>query len=104
MTFQELYNEFRAQNNKEMRPTTIYCYKNKEKYIECFYKIKVKNFNIMQFVEWKDDIDSKPSSLRTKNDIHKFLKFILNFGVIWYGINFIDVYNKMTKFPLLNLF
>lgn len=104
MTFQELYNEFRAHNNKEMRPTTIYGYKNKEKYIECFYKIKVKNFNIMQFMEWKDDIDSKPSSLRTKNDIHKFLKSILNFGVKWYGINFIDVYNKMTKFPLLNLF
>lgn len=51
-----------------MRPTTIYGYKNKEKYIERFYKVKVKNFNIMQFMEWKDDIDSKPLSLRTKND------------------------------------
>lgn len=98
MTFQDLYNEFRAHNDKEMRPTTIYCYKNKEKYIECFYKIKVKNFNIMQFMEWKDDIDSKPLSLRTKNDIYKFLKSILNFGVKWHGFNFIDVYNKMTKF------
>jgi phage integrase len=81
-----------------MRPTTIYDYKNKEKYIECFYKIKVRNFNIMQFMEWKDDIDSKPLSLRTKNDIYKFLKSILNFGVKWHGFNFIDVYNKMTKF------
>lgn len=98
MTFQDLYNEFRAHNDKEMRLTTIYGYKNKEKYIECFYKIKVKNFNIMQFMEWKDDIDSKPLSLRTKNDIYKFLKSILNFGVKWHGFNFIDVYNKMTKF------
>lgn len=68
MTFHDLYNEFRAHNDKEMRPTTIYGYKNKEKYIERFYKVKVKNFNIMQFMEWKDDIDSKPLSLRTKND------------------------------------
>ena len=98
MTFQDLYNEFRAHNDKEMRPTTIYGYKNKEKYIECFYKVKVKSFNIMQYMEWKDDIDSKPLSLRTKNDIYKFLKSILNFGVKWHGFNFIDVYNKMTKF------
>ena len=49
-------------------------------------------------MEWKDDIDSKPLSLRTKSDIYKFLKSILNFGVKWHGFNFIDVYNKMTKF------
>ena len=73
-----------------MRPTTIYGYKNKEKYIECFYKIKVKNFNIMQYLEWKDNIDSLPLALRTKNDIYKFLKSILNFGVKWHGFNFND--------------
>lgn len=29
---------------------------------------------------------------------YKFLKSILNFEVKWHGFNFIDVYNKMTKF------
>lgn len=29
----------------------------------------------------KDDIDSKPLSIRTKNYIYKFLKSILNFEV-----------------------
>lgn len=49
----------------------------------------------------KDGIDSLPLALRTKNDIYKFLKSILNFGVKWYGFNFIDVYNKMTKLMIL---
>lgn len=37
-------------------------------------------------------------SLRYKNDIYKFLKSILNFGVKWHNLNFQAVYNKMTKF------
>ena len=36
--------------------------------------------------------------LRYKNDIYKFLKSILNFGVKWHNLNFQAVYNKMTKF------
>lgn len=37
-------------------------------------------------------------SLRYKNDIYKFLRSILNYGVKWHSFNFNSVYNKMTKF------
>ena len=47
---------------------------------------------------WKRDINKAGISLRYKNDIYKFLRSILNFGVKWHGFNFNNVYNKMTKF------
>ena len=52
----------------------------------------------MQFEQWKRDINKADISLRYKNDIYKFLRSILNFGVKWHGFNFNNFYNKMTKF------
>lgn len=43
--------------------------------------VKLKDFNIMQFEQWKREINKLNISLRYKNDIYKFLKSILNFGV-----------------------
>ena len=98
MTFKDLYDEFRAHNNEIMKETTLYGYNHKEKFIECFYPIKIKDLNIMQFEQWKKQINKCKISLRYKNDIYKFLRSILNFGVKWHGFNFNNFYNKMTKF------
>ena len=98
MTFKDLYDEFRMHNDEIMKDTTKYGYDNKEKFIECFYPVKLKDFNIMQFEQWKREINKLNISLRYKNDIYKFLKSILNFGVKWHNLNFQAVYNKMTKF------
>lgn len=81
MTFKDLYDEFRMHNDEIMKDTTKYGYDNKEKFIECFFPVKVKDFNIMQFEQWKREINKLNISLRYKNDIYKFLKSILNFGV-----------------------
>lgn len=35
---------------------------------------------------------------RTKNDIYKFLKSILNYATAWYEFSFVKVNPKMTKF------
>ena len=94
MTFKDLYDEFRMHNDEIMKDTTKYGYDNKEKFIECFYPVKVKDFNIMQFEQWKREINK----LNISHDIYKFLKSILNFGVKWHNLNFQAVYNKMTKF------
>ncbi len=39
-----------------------------------------------------------PLSNRTRNYIYKFLKTIMNFGTKWYGLNFNQIYPKMTNF------
>ncbi len=79
MTFKDLYDEFRMHNDEIMKDTTKYGYDNKEKFIECFYTVKLKDFNIIQFEQWKREINKLNISLRYKNDIYKFLKSILNF-------------------------
>ena len=53
MTFKDLYDEFRMHNDEIMKDTIEYGYDNKEKFIECFFPVKVKDFNIMQFEQWK---------------------------------------------------
>lgn len=81
MTFKDLYDEFRMHNDEIMKATTLCSYRYKEKYIECFFPVKIKDFNIMQFAQWKRDINKSGIFLRYKNDIYKFLRSILNFGV-----------------------
>ena len=41
-------------------------------------------------------------NLKIKYDIYKFLKFILNFGIKCYNLNFQAIYNKMIKFQNSN--
>ena len=38
------------------------------------------------------------NATRTKNDIYKFLKSILNYATAWYEFSFVKVYPKITKF------
>ena len=79
---------FNVSNDEIMNDTTKYSYDNKEKFIKCFFTVKLKDFNIMQFEQWKREINKLNISLRYKNDIYKFLKSILNFGVKWHNLNF----------------
>ena len=52
-TFKDLYDEFRMHNDEIMKATNEYGYDSKEKFIECLFPVKVKDFNIMQFEQWK---------------------------------------------------
>ena len=98
MTFEELYYAFRKYKDDKVKTTTKYDYDNKAKYIKSFFKIKVSDFNIMQYEEWKQEMNKLKISTSYKNDIYKFLKSILNYGSTWYNFNFASVYNKMTNF------
>jgi len=90
-----IFIDFRKDKVKE---NTLYGYNNKLPYLKSLYIVKLKDFNNPTFERWHDEINSTHLATRTKNDIYKFLKSILNFGVKWHGFNFIDVYNKMAKF------
>lgn len=75
MTFKDLYDEFIMHNDEIMKDTTKYGYDNKEKFIECFFPVKVKDFNIMQFEQWKREIN---------------LIYLLDIKMIF--INFLNLY------------
>ena len=85
-------------NTINVKPTTLYNYDNKIRYLDCLLKIKVKDFNINHYDNWKKKMNQSNLSTRYKNDILKFLKSVLNYAMTWYDFNLSKVYAKMTKF------
>ena len=63
------------------------------------FKVKLKDFNYSHFERCHDYMDYETTlATRTKNDIYKFLKSILNYATAWYEFSFVKVYPKMTNF------
>lgn len=99
MTFKELYKYFREYQDDKIRLTTKRNYENRLSYMEDFFKIKCKDYSIEHFEAWKKKLNSKPNlSTAYKNDLLKFWRSILNYGMKWYGFDFMPVYRKMTNF------
>ena len=82
----------------EVKNTPLYNYGNKRIHLKSLLNIKLKDFNINHYDNWKKQMNETNISTRYKNDILKFLKSVLNFAMTWYDYNLNKVYNKMTKF------
>lgn len=98
ITFEEMMNLFIDYKKDKVKETTYYNYGNKKLYLEPLYKIKLKDFNIQHFENWRQNINNTHLSTKYKNDILKFLKSILNYASVWYEFNFNKVYSKMVNF------
>ena len=62
------------------------------------YNKKFADLNIDHIEKWKKEINNKELATRTKNDLFKYLKSVLNYGTKWHDFNFASMYNKMTNF------
>ena len=98
MTFRELYLAFYEYQKDKVKETTIHTYLDRMRYIQYLDNIKVKDFNLQHYEMWRKKILECKLSTRTRNYIYKFLKTIMNFGTKWYGLNFNNIYPKMTNF------
>lgn len=99
MTFQQLFDKFMEYKKDKIKYSTYRGYQYNYPNIKCFMKAKCVNYNLSMYEAWKKKIASnKKLSTRTKNDLLKFWKCILNFGSSWYGFNFSAVYRRMTNF------
>lgn len=90
-----MFIDFRKDKVKE---NTLYGYNNKLPYLKSLYKVKLKDFNSPTFERWHDEINSTHLATRTKNDIYKLLKTILNYATAWHEFNFAKVQPKMYNF------
>lgn len=92
----ELFLNFKK---KRVRETTYYNYGNKIPYLKPLFKVKLKDFNYSHFERWHDYMDYETTlATRTKNDLMKYLKSTLNYGMKWYDFNFNSMYKKMVNF------
>lgn len=99
MTFKDLYLAFYEYQKDKVKETTLHTYRDRMRYMELLDKIKCKEFNLQHYEQWRKKILSyEHLGNKTRNYIYKFLKTIMNFGTKWYGLNFNQVYNKMTNF------
>lgn len=99
MTFRDLYEKFYENRRSEVKDTTIRNYANKVKFLECFMDVRCADYTLEMYDTWKRDINNNPAiSLVYKNDILKFWKSILNYGMTWYNLDFNKVYRRMTTF------
>lgn len=98
MTFNDLFDCFYEYKKDKIKYTTLKTYLEKRRFFESLDNIKLKDFNINHFENWKQDINSKPYSTYNKNQIYKLLKQLLNYASKWYNFNFTNTYNKMTNF------
>ena len=98
MTFKELYLAFYDYQKDKVKQTTINTYLDRMRYMKLLDDIKVNEFNLQHYEAWLKEILKYKLSTRTRNYIYKFLKTIMNFGTKWYGINFNQIYPKMTNF------
>ena len=98
ITFEEMINLFIENRKETVKETTFYNYGNKKLYLEPLYRIKLKDFDVNHFDNWKKSLNNTHLSTKYKNDILKFLKSIMNYATVWHEFNFTKVYPKMTKF------
>lgn len=98
MTFAELCDlHFEYQKDK-VKVTTLRNYKKRREHLKLFNDIKISELNINHFENWKKELNKLDLATKTKNDIYKYLKSILNYGSTWYNFNFSSMYRKMTNF------
>lgn len=98
VTFEEMIRMFIDFRKDKVKENTLYGYNNKLPYLKSLYKVKLKDFNYPIFERWHDEINSTHLATRTKNDIYKLLKTILNYATAWHEFNFAKVYPKMYNF------
>lgn len=98
MTFLDLYNKYIETQKNNVKLTTMSSYIKRWEYIKILSNVKLSSFDTAHYEMWRKKILEYPLSNRTRNYIYKFLKTIMNFGTKWYGLNFNQIYPKMTNF------
>ena len=104
MTFGDLANEHFEYQKDKVKYTTQSNYKKKMLHFDSLFKIRICDLSINDIEKWKVEINKKltpagtPLATRTKNDLFKYLKSILNYGTKWHDFNFASMYNKMVNF------
>ena len=98
MTLGDLFEDHYNYQKDKVKFTTLTNYGKKCKHFNTLANIKLDDLNINDIEEWRKEINEKKLATRTKNDLMKYLKSALNYGMKWYDFNFHSMYNKMTNF------
>ncbi len=98
MTFETLYMNFMEYQKDRIKATSLNNYNFRFSKLKSIQKLKLSKFDVAHYQMFREEIKKQNYSIVTKNDIHKFLRVLLNFAMKWYKFDFTDVIDKMEKF------
>ena len=97
ITIKELVDDYLKYQKDKVKITTYAGTINQMKHIEELNSIIVEEMTIIQFNNWKNNVNSKNLSTEYKNTLYKRFRALLNYGKRMYNLN-INIINKMTNF------
>ena len=87
MTLGDLFEDHYNYQKDKVKETTLSNYGKKIKHFDLIKDIKLDKLNIHDIENWKKEMNSKNLATRTKNDLYKYLKSVLNFAIKEYNFN-----------------
>lgn len=99
ITFKELWKNYLNFKKDKVKITSYESIISKELYFQNLFNIKVTDFNISHFNQWKEEISKKSFSTTYKNNIYKTLRGVFNYGIKYYNLLSLNsILHKMTNF------
>lgn len=99
ITIKDLIHDYKNFQKNKVKITTYANYKKYDNKIAMLENIKVKEFNIQHFNQWKYSFEKENYSTIYKNNIYKYFRAVLNYGIKYYNFtNLVEILNKMTGF------
>lgn len=98
MTFGELTDQYVAYQKNRVCRRTLETYLKRRRYFTKFENLKLRELDGEVYHQFQQDMWSKDLKSSSRNDVQKFLKAILNWGMRRYDINLMSFYNKIEFF------
>ncbi len=98
MTLGDLFKDHYNYQKDKVKATTLVNYTKKMPHFKSLWDIKLDQLTIHDIEKWRQEVNGEKLATRTKNDYMKYLKSVLNYGIMWYDFNFSSMYNKMVNF------
>ena len=98
MTFGTLTDQYIESQKNKVRRRTMETYLKRRRYFTSFENVKLKDMDGNLYHKFQQELWDKPIKCSSRNDIQKFLKIILNWGMKMYDINLMRFYKKIEFF------
>ena len=98
ITFKDLINNYCDFQKDKVKVSSYNNYHKNINHLSLLFKIKIKDFTLSHFNNWKNYINSTDLSTTTKNNIYKFFKAVINYGKKYLDLDFNKIDLKMTNF------
>lgn len=98
ITFKDLIDSYCNFQRDKVKISSFNNYHKNINHLSPLLNIKVSDFSLVKFENWKQLTNNSSLSTTTKNNIYKFLKSVINYGKKYLDLNFNKIENKMTGF------